>query len=105
MSFQAIRKIRQAKRDSPNLDNYEVALGRNFNFNIEFSAPAKSKQRQQNKTKDTKDTDFKAETSRGPSRKSSLGMNSSRDKERKLPLMGNFLYEKKLYLGISISMD
>lgn len=89
MSFQGIRKIREAKRESPLLLE-STDLGTNSALKpVQFTFELKSSSLS-NDIRNTRDSDKMDPTSR-QTRKSSFGMNSSsKEKDKKL-LVGNFL--------------
>lgn len=101
MSFQGIRKIREAKRESPlllestDLGSNQVVKPVQFTFELKSSSLS-------NDIRNTRDSD-KMEVNTRQNRKSSFGMtSSSREKDKKL-LVGNFLYFL-LYSVISTSI-
>lgn len=101
MSFQGIRKIREAKRESPLLLE-STDLGTNSALKpVQFTFELKSSSLS-NDIRNTRDSDKMDPNSR-QTRKSSFGMNSSsKEKDKKL-LVGNFLYS--FFLLSHINLD
>jgi hypothetical protein len=92
MSFQGIRKIREARRESPLLLE-STELTNNWAVKpIQFAFDLKSTHLSSD-IRATRDSDAKAEsTTTRQTRKSSFGMtSSSREKDKKI-MVGNFLY-------------
>lgn len=90
MSFQGIRKIRESRRESPLLLE-STELHPNWAVKpIQFAFDLKSTNLS-NDIRATRDSEMKNDSSSTrQSRKSSFGMSSSREKDKKL-MVGNFL--------------
>jgi hypothetical protein len=92
MSFQGIRKIRDARKESPILFESSELTSQNcslkpFQFNFDLKGSNLSSD-----IRTTRDSEIKPDHSAKQARKNSLGLTScSKEKDKKI-LIGNFLY-------------
>jgi len=90
MSFQGIRKIRDARKESPVLfESHELDI-QNCSFKpFQFNFDPKGSNLISN-IRTTRDSEIKSDSVK-QTRKNSFGLTSSKDKDKKI-LIGNFLY-------------